>query len=116
MFLCAADVDEPFMENVAWHGRPQGGDVIYKFLLPASLRNEVIERLSTMNVTAATLFPDLGGLARSLRTRTVRRVGDPGALPPPSANALPPWIQRLKDQDKRTVDARQHADDPDTST
>ena len=34
-----------------------------------------------MNVTAATLFPDLGGLARSLRTKPIRRLEPTGALP-----------------------------------
>jgi hypothetical protein len=43
-----------------------------RFVLPASLREEALYRLSTMNVTAATLFPDLGGLARSLRTHPIR--------------------------------------------
>lgn len=53
-----------------------------RFVLPASLREEVLYRLSTMNVTAATLFPDLGGFARSLRTHPLR----PRVLADP-----PPW-------------------------
>src|SRR5206468_3602005 len=53
-----------------------------RFVLSASLREEALYRLSTMNVTAATLFPDLGGLARSLRTLPLR----PSVLADP-----PPW-------------------------
>ena len=56
-----------------------------RFVLPASLREEALYRLSTMNVTAATLFPDLGGLARSLRTHPLR----PSVLADP-----PPWKSR----------------------
>jgi hypothetical protein len=71
-FLCTANIELSFMDNLAAH---EAGDfkVLYRFVLPASLRQEAIERLSMMNVTAATLFPDLGGLGRSLRTLTVRR-------------------------------------------
>ena len=80
MFLCPGNVKSTFMDNLAAH---QHGSfkVIYKFVLPASLREEVIEQLATMNVTAA-LFPDLTGLARSLRTLTIRRKAFPDALPP----------------------------------
>ncbi|OFW04584.1 MAG: hypothetical protein A3H96_09350 [Acidobacteria bacterium RIFCSPLOWO2_02_FULL_67_36] len=56
-----------------------------RFVLPASLREEALYRLSTMNVNAATLFPDLGGLARSLRTHPLR----PSVLADP-----PPWKSR----------------------
>jgi hypothetical protein len=82
MFLCAADATLSLLENLAAH-QPTTYDVLYKFVLPASLRGEVIEQLSAMNVTAATLFPDLSGLARSLRTHTVRRTR--------GADAPAPW-------------------------
>lgn len=73
------------MQNVAAHSRPTA-TVLYQFVLPVSLREEAIEQLSMMNVTAATLFPDLGGLARSLRTHTVRRIRN--------ADAAAPWERR----------------------
>jgi hypothetical protein len=72
MFLCAANPELSFLENLGAHPAPVA-DAIYKLVLPASLREQSLEQLSMMNVTAATLFPDLGGLARSLRTYTVRR-------------------------------------------
>jgi FRG domain-containing protein len=81
MFLCAANPALTFVENLAALRRPTE-KVVYRFVLPASLREEVLEQLSIMNVTAATLFPDLGGLARSLRTHPVRR---------PTYASIPPW-------------------------
>lgn len=72
MFLCAANPALGFVENLGTNKQPTSPPV-YRIVLPASLREEVLERLAFMNVTAATLFPDLGGLARSLRTHVVRR-------------------------------------------
>lgn len=69
MFLVAANVETDFVGNLSAH-LPQQKTVIYRLGLPASLRSEVLRKLSIMNVTAATLFPDLGGLARSLLTLT----------------------------------------------
>ena len=114
MFLCAANPDLSFVENLAANesaprdlrrlvapassqeealyahvealaaaGGPRQD--LRRFVLPASLREEVLYRLSTMSVTAATLFPDLGGLARSLRTHPLR----PSVLADP-----PPWKLR----------------------
>jgi FRG domain-containing protein len=72
MFLCVANPALSFVENVAAHAQTKE-TVLYQFVLPASLRQEALEQLSMMNVTAATLFPDLSGVARSLRTLPVRR-------------------------------------------
>jgi hypothetical protein len=82
MFLCAANADLSFMRNLAAHSKTPY-EVLYQFVMPADLREEAIERLSTMNVSAATLFPDLSGLARSLRTYPIRRRRN--------ADAAPPW-------------------------
>jgi hypothetical protein len=110
MFLCVANPALSFVENLAANGSaprdlrrlvaPTSSreEALYghvedlaagslrhdlrRFVLPASLREEALYRLSTMNVTAATLFPDLGGLARSLRTHPLR----PSVLTDP-----PPW-------------------------
>jgi hypothetical protein len=72
MFLCAANPSKSFLANLGSHP-PPGANAIYSFVLSASLREQALEQLSMMNVNAATLFPDLGGLARSLRTHVVRR-------------------------------------------
>lgn len=37
-----------------------------KFILPAQVREEALRALYRMNITAATLFPGLDGLARSI--------------------------------------------------
>jgi hypothetical protein len=71
-FLCVANPSLTFVQNLSAHARPPE-PVFYRFILPASLRLEVLEHLAMMNVTAETLFPDLGGLARSLRTVPLRR-------------------------------------------
>ena len=41
-------------------------DVIVKLVLRAKLRRQALRELYPMNITYATLFPDLDGLARSL--------------------------------------------------
>lgn len=63
MFLCAANLGVSFEENLAAHRQVKHS--AYRITMPASLRDEVLHQLSMMNVTAATLFPDLVGLARS---------------------------------------------------
>ncbi len=45
---------------------PDGAHMLRKFVLPASAREEAMRALYRMNVTSATLFPDLDGLARSM--------------------------------------------------
>jgi hypothetical protein len=72
MFLYSADTTLSFTQNLVANGRPQA-TALYRFVLPSSLRTEVLDRLASMNVTAATLFPDLSGLARSLRTLPIKR-------------------------------------------
>jgi hypothetical protein len=82
MFLCAANPGLGFIDNLSVHQAPSS-NALFRFVLPGSMRQEVLGQLSIMNVTAATLFPDLGGLARSLRTYPVRL--------PRNESALPPW-------------------------
>ena len=72
LFLCTANPAVSFVDNLAAHGA-RAQNALYRFTIPAALRDEILERLRRMNVNAATLFPDLAGLARSLRTVTVTR-------------------------------------------
>lgn len=81
-FLCAANLRRGFMDNLSSFDSPKSPDALLKFSISAALRYEILERLATMNVTAATLFPDLGGLARSLRTSPIRRSENTSAPPP----------------------------------
>jgi hypothetical protein len=69
MFLCVANPVLSFVENLAPNSSVPGD--LRQIVAPMS-REETLYRLSTMNVTAATMFPDLGGLARSLRTHPLR--------------------------------------------
>jgi hypothetical protein len=87
MFLCVANPFLPFIENVAALPPAIEEKVVVRFVLPASLRTEVLDKLSIMNVTAATLFPDLGGLARSLRTYAIE--------PKMNLSDAPPWETKL---------------------
>jgi hypothetical protein len=80
MFLCKANLQLTFIANLSIY--ESAAKPVYQFVLPAALRSEVLERLAVMNVTAATLFPDLTGLARSLRTHTVRYTKSRGGQPP----------------------------------
>ena len=43
----------------------QGEDMLVKYVLPFSLRAQAMQSLYRMNITYATLFPDLEGLASS---------------------------------------------------
>ena len=45
---------------------PQDEPLLHKFILPASLRFDAMRALYRMNITNATLFPDLDGLAKSI--------------------------------------------------
>jgi hypothetical protein len=68
MFLCTANVEVTFVENfdallTVWPDAP----VLHKLVIPSHLRETALEQLWMMNVTAASLFPDLGGLARAAR-------------------------------------------------
>ena len=82
MFFGVANARVSFEDNLAALAQSTNKNVIYRFVLASSLREEALEQLSIMNVTAATLFPDLNGLARSLRTRTVRRPRKDWGAPP----------------------------------
>ena len=46
---------------------PSDAKLIRKIVLPRHVRDEAMKALYRMNITNATLFPDLDGLARSIR-------------------------------------------------
>lgn len=59
-------------------------DLIVKIILDPSIRKEAMEALYRMNITSATLFPDLDGLARSISYELeVSWVGSSGPQKPP---------------------------------
>lgn len=64
-FLVPAVLDQPIELILATYPNPQG--TLVKFVLDtASIREKGMRELYRMNITQATLFPDLDGLARSL--------------------------------------------------
>lgn len=77
LFLCVGDGRLGFMDNLCGLPRRAGWQAVQKFVIPGSLRAEVLDNLAMMNISAATLFPDLGGLARSLRTLRLRTPHSP---------------------------------------
>jgi hypothetical protein len=50
------------------------GEGCRKFVIPARLRYEGVERLRRMNITTSSLFPGLDGFCRSLRFQVLEPV------------------------------------------
>lgn len=64
LFVIPGVLDKPLDDILDEYG---GSDTLLKkFVLPLSMRHEAMHALYRMNVTYATLFPDLDGLARSV--------------------------------------------------
>lgn len=69
-FLCPGDIEQSFEENLSSMVSKQSSQkAIVKFVIPHSARNKALTELKHMNISRATLFPDLGGLAESLNDR-----------------------------------------------
>lgn len=64
LFVVPGVLDRPLGTILAGY-RPQQ-DLLRKFVLPAEARADAMRTLYRMNITHATLFPDLDGLARSI--------------------------------------------------
>jgi hypothetical protein len=63
-FVVPGVLDKPLQDIIGQYAR--GAPLIRKFVLPPSVRAEAMLSLYRMNITHATLFPDLDGLARSI--------------------------------------------------
>ncbi|HLQ77515.1 MAG TPA: FRG domain-containing protein [Terriglobia bacterium] len=64
-FLVPSVLDQPIEDILAGYPNPKG--TLIKFVLPvARIREKGMRELYKMNITQASLFPDLDGLARSL--------------------------------------------------
>jgi len=64
-FLAPSVLDQPIDAILTTYPKPK--DTLIKFILPANkIREKGMRELYKMNITQATLFPDLDGLARSL--------------------------------------------------
>src|SRR5262249_30651117 len=64
-FIAPSILDQPIEDILTSYPNPKG--TLIKFVLPANkIRQKGMRELYKMNITQATLFPDLDGLARSL--------------------------------------------------
>jgi hypothetical protein len=64
-FLVPSVLDQPVEDILAAYPNPKG--TLIKFILPfRSIRDKGMRELYKMNITQASLFPDLDGLARSM--------------------------------------------------
>jgi hypothetical protein len=63
-FLVPSVLDRPIDDILANYPKPKG--TLVKFLLSPRIREKGMRELYKMNITQASLFPDLDGLARSL--------------------------------------------------
>ncbi|MBN1546010.1 MAG: FRG domain-containing protein [Syntrophaceae bacterium] len=69
-FLCQGDIERSFEKSLSsMVPRESLQKHIFKFVIPHSSRNRALKDLKHMNITKASLFPDLGGLAESLNDR-----------------------------------------------
>ena len=64
LFVVPGVLDQPLDVILENYGGSDGR--LIKFVLPLSMRDDAMRALYRMNVTYATLFPDLDGLARSV--------------------------------------------------
>jgi hypothetical protein len=63
-FVLPGVLDQPIEQILEQYPNPK--ETLIKFLLPVEIRDKGMRELYRMNITQATLFPDLDGLARSL--------------------------------------------------
>ncbi len=63
-FIVPGVLDKPVDDILKQYPDPR--NTLIKFLLPVHIRENAMRELYRMNITQATLFPDLDGLARSL--------------------------------------------------
>jgi len=69
-FLCSGNIERTFDENLkGLDSKESCQKHIIKFVIPHCARNDALRELRHMNISKATLFPDLGGLAASLNDR-----------------------------------------------
>lgn len=74
LFLVQSQIDETFENYLGDYLQFADEDVCIKYIIPANLRYQGIERLQRMNITAATLFPGIDGFCRSLRYQVLNTV------------------------------------------
>lgn len=70
VLLCPGDIERSFEKNLSsMVSKKSRQKAIVKFVIPHEARKSALTDLKHMNISNATLFPDLGGLAKSLNDR-----------------------------------------------
>lgn len=69
LFLCPGDVCQSFAENMRALGCDSDPAALRSFVMNSAVMHEAFEDLWQMNVSARSLFPGLGGYARSMLHR-----------------------------------------------
>lgn len=67
VFLCPGNIRRSFMKNLLPDRTRKSPEHVLRIVLDPAMKTDAIRDLRRMNVTAATLFPDLGGFAQSLK-------------------------------------------------
>jgi len=70
LFLIPRDVTKSFKGNLRDLPGYQNKENFEKIVIPSNLRKEILRHLHQMNMSRATLFPDLDGFAKSLEVTT----------------------------------------------
>ena len=68
LFLCPGNVTSLFEDNLAAYAEPGFESHVHKIVVPATLREEILGELNSMNISRASLFPGIDGFAQSLLT------------------------------------------------
>jgi hypothetical protein len=66
VFLVQGDISRPFSKNLKALSDGRRSEHFERIVIPKEKRNNVLERLWTMDISRAALFPGLDGFARSL--------------------------------------------------
>lgn len=66
VFLCPGDISDTFMNNLLGESPKASKSNVVRIIIEPSVRKEAMPQLRSMNITSATLFPDLIGFAQSL--------------------------------------------------
>ena len=66
LFLCPGNINLSFMDNLLSPSINEDNSGVLRIVVHSDAKKDALENLHKMNVTLATLFPDLGGFAESL--------------------------------------------------
>ena len=82
-FLCQGDINFSFEENLVTNSNLRREDrfPFYKIQISKTLRSHCIDKLHRMNITRATLFPDLEGFVKSISMKVIIDVQRHYSLP-----------------------------------